>query len=87
MPEQGKVRENSGEGSFRYRRANRSLYLGVEAKHEPNHLKADSFRSFPQDNWTSTALSGKANDLRTRERVVVLDPRLKLEIGKIQWLL
>ena len=24
MPEQGKVRENSGEGSFRYRRANRS---------------------------------------------------------------
>ena len=45
MLEQGKVRENSGEGSFRYRRANHSLYLGMEAKDSRNHLTADSLRS------------------------------------------
>ena len=62
MLEQGKVRENFGEGSFRHRRANRSLYFGVEAKDRSNHLTADSHRSLSQDNWSSTALSGKAND-------------------------
>ena len=44
MPEQGKVRENSGEGSFRCRRANRSLYLGVEANDSTNHLVTGSLR-------------------------------------------
>ena len=32
---------------------------------------ANSLRSVPQDNWSSTASSGKANDWRTRERVVL----------------
>ena len=35
MPEQGKVRENSGEGSFRCRRANRSLCVEKGAKDKP----------------------------------------------------
>ena len=52
MPEQGKVRENSGECLFRYRRPNRSQYLGMEAEDSPNHLTADSLRSFPQDCWS-----------------------------------
>ena len=30
---------------------------------------ADSLRSVLQDNWSSTALSGKANDWRNREHV------------------
>ena len=38
MPEQDKVRENSGEGSFRYRRASRSVYLGMEANDSTNHI-------------------------------------------------
>ena len=47
MPEQGKVRENSGEESFRYRRANRSLYFGIGAKDKPNHPVAGSPPQFP----------------------------------------
>ena len=42
MLEQGDVREKSGEGSLRYREANRSLHLGMEAKDKSNHLTADS---------------------------------------------
>ena len=34
--------------------------MGAEDK--SNHLTADSFRSVPQDNWSLTASSGKAND-------------------------
>ena len=34
----------------------------MEAKDKSNHLTADSLRRFPQDNWSSTALSSKAND-------------------------
>ena len=36
--------ENSGEGSFRYRRANRSLNLGMEANDSTNHLLTGSLR-------------------------------------------
>ena len=51
MPVQGKVRENSGEGSFRCRRANRlKLGYGSETQTEPS--PADSLRSVPQDNWS-----------------------------------
>ena len=32
---------------------------------------ADSRQSFPQEKWSSAASSGKANDWRTRERVVL----------------
>ena len=70
MLEQGKVRENSGEGSFRYRQANRSLCLEKGAMDKPNHLTAGSFQRFPQDNWSSTASSGDANDWRNREHAV-----------------
>ena len=70
MPEQGKVRENSGEGSIRYRRANRSLCVEKGSKDKPNHLTASSLQRFPWDNWSSTALSGKENDYRNRERAV-----------------
>ena len=44
---------------------------------------AFSLPRFPHDNWSSTASSGKANDWRTRERVV-LDLLSKLEMCKIQ---
>ena len=45
---------------------------------------ADSLRSVPQDKkWSSTASSGKANDWRIRERVV-LDLFSNLKMGKIQ---
>ena len=52
MPEQGKVRESSGEGSLRYRRANRSLCFGVGAKDKPNHLTGGSLRSSPLKTWS-----------------------------------
>ena len=45
------------------------------------NLTAGSLQRLPQDNWSLTASSGKANDWRTRQRVV-LDPILKLENGK-----
>ena len=51
-------------------RANRSLHLGTEAKDKPNHLTAGSLRCFPHENWNWTALSGKADDWRNRERAV-----------------
>ena len=60
--EKGNVRREPGGGFPRCCRATRSLYLGFWAKDKPNHLTADSLRSFPQDNWSSTALTGKAND-------------------------
>ncbi len=60
MLEQGKARGNSGGGSKRYWRANRSLNLGIGAKDSSNHLVAGSL--FPQDSRSWTALSGKAND-------------------------
>ncbi len=41
------------------------------AKDQSNHPVADSLRSFPQDSWSCTALSGKANDSRNRERVLL----------------
>ena len=59
MLEQGKVREKSGEVSFRYRRANRSLYFGFGAKDKPIHLTDGSLRSFPMDTWSPIALPGK----------------------------
>ena len=62
MLEQGEVSENSGEGSFRYRLANRSFFLGMEAKDKSNHLTGDSLRTFPQDNWSSTVCFGIADD-------------------------
>ena len=31
----------------------------------------DTHRSFPQESWSTTALSGTANDRRNRERVVL----------------
>ena len=37
-------------------------YAWRGAKDKPNNLTAGSLRSFPQDNWSSTALSGKANE-------------------------
>ena len=48
MPEQGKVRETSGEGSFRYRRANRSLCVEKGAKDKPNQLTAIAERPSPK---------------------------------------
>ena len=41
------------------------------AKDKPNHQTAGSLRSFPQDNWSSTASSSKANDWRTWQRAVL----------------
>ena len=41
---------------------------------------------FLQDNWSLTALLGKANDWRNREHVV-LDLFSNLNMGNIQWLL
>ena len=67
MPEKGKVRWNSGGGSQRYWRANRSLYLGIGAK----YLVAGSLRNVPQENWSWITLSGKANDWRNRKRFVL----------------
>jgi hypothetical protein len=66
MPEQGQARGNSGGGSQRYWRANRSSDLGIGAKDSSNHLVAGSLRSFPQDSWSSIHIyvvsSRKAND-------------------------
>ena len=56
------------------------------AKDKSNHLTAGSLQSFPQDNWSLTALLGKANDWRNREHVV-LDLFSNLNVGNIQWLL
>ena len=44
-----------------------------------------TFRSacFPQDRWSWTILSGKANDWRNRQHVV-LDPLSNFKMGKIQ---
>ena len=36
-----------------------------------SNLAADSHRSVPQDNWSLTASSDKANDWRTRERAIL----------------
>ena len=63
MPENGKVRGNSGEGSFRYRRG-KSFVCGEVAKDESNHLVSGSFRSFPH-------FQEKANDWRNRARVLL----------------
>ena len=38
---------------------------------KPNHVAIDSFRSVPQESWSSTASSGKANDWRNRRRVAL----------------
>ena len=35
------------------------------------NLAADSHRSVPQDNWSLTASSGKANGWRTRESAIL----------------
>ena len=51
MPEQGKVRDNSGESSIRYRRANRSICSRFGARDSQNHLKAGSLRSVTLDSW------------------------------------
>ena len=56
MLQQGEFRENSGEGSFRYRRENRSLYLGMEANDPTNHLVTGSLRSSASPSNTSTIL-------------------------------
>ena len=45
-------------------------YAWRKSAKKPNHLTAGSLRSFPQDNRSSTASSGKANDWRNRENVV-----------------
>ena len=37
-------------------------------RQKPNHLTADSLRSFPPDNWS---LTGKVNDWGNREHVVL----------------
>ena len=42
-----------------------------KAKDKPNHLTVGSLQRFPQENWSLTASSGKANDQRNRERVVL----------------
>ena len=54
-------RENSGEGSFSISTGKPFFILGYwsERQIEP-YLTADSVRSFPQDKWSSTALSGIA---------------------------
>ena len=45
---------------------------GEEGGDKPNHVTTDSFRSLPQDKkWSSTASSGKVNNWRTRQRVVL----------------
>ena len=47
----------------------RETWFGAIDK--PNHLTAGSLQRFPQDNWSPTASSGKANDWRNREHVVL----------------
>ena len=64
----------------------RSLCVEQGAIDKPNHLTADSLRSFPQDNWSLTASSGKTNDWRNREHVV-LDLFSDFNMGNIQLLL
>ena len=49
----------------------KSFALGERVKDKPNHLTAGSLFSFPQDSQSSTASSGKANDWRDREHVVL----------------
>ena len=41
----------------------------------------------PQDSWSSTISSGKANDQMEIGNVLFSQPVLKLKMGKIQWLL
>ena len=41
------------------------------AKDKSNHPVADSLRSVLQESWSSTTLSGEANDWRNREHVVL----------------
>ena len=50
-------------------------------KDKSNHLVAGSLHSVPQESWSSTTLSGKANDWRNRGHVV-LDPIPNLKKGK-----
>ena len=57
---------------------------GSERQIEPSHGWFPP--TFPQDNWSFTALLGKANDWRNREHVV-LDLFSNLNMGNIQWLL
>jgi len=52
MPAEDEARGNSGGGSQRYWRANRSSHVGIGAKDQSNHLVAGSLRSFPQDSWS-----------------------------------
>ena len=47
---------------------------------KPNHLTAGSLQRFPQDNWSPTASSIKANNWRNRKHVV-------LDLFSNQWLL
>ena len=61
-----------------------TCFLG--AKDKSNHLTAGSLPTFLHNNWNLTALSGKANDWRNREHVV-LDLFSNLNMGNIQWLL
>ena len=45
--------------------------LGLLAKDKPNHPVVDSLRIVSQENWSRTTLSGKANEWRNREHVIL----------------
>ena len=46
-------------------------YIWVwKRKNKSDHLTADSFQRFPQDEWSSISSSCKANGWRYRERAV-----------------
>ena len=82
MPEQGEARGNPGGGSSRYWRANRSSDLGIGAKDYSNHLVAGSFRSFPQDSWSSIICSCiRSSEWCEVPECQALWPTLKLSIG------
>ena len=61
------------------------VMLGERAMDKLNHLTAGYLQRFPQDNWSPTTSSGKANGWRTREQEVLV-PFSNLNMGKIQWL-
>ena len=74
MPAQGKLKENSGEGSGRYRRAHRSLHFDKGQGRRTDRTKKElvgSFRSFPLDTGSFKALSGESECWKNRERVVL----------------
>ena len=78
MPEKGKVRENSGEGSWRCWRANRS---SAAKWRQTNRTILELVPS-----EVSLVFKEKANDWRNW-KPRCSRPILKLEIGKILWLL